>query len=233
MSLPSLDPSSAELDAGRMVCAAIDIPIGLAGREPRACDVEARRLLGPAPQLGLPGTGAGRPRRLHLRGGLRAVARAPAARGSRSSSSTSCPRSARSTRCSRPGCRTNSSRCARSSSFADLTGRAHARPTSGRPRGVPTAAGPGIAAVFGETVRGILDRPPPAGAKRDDVLDALIGAWTARRRAAGTTCSSAATWTHGACAWRSSPDRRVACHKSATHGTAGGRSLTSRSPLVH
>ena len=39
--------------------------------------------------------------------------------------------------------------------------------------------------AFGQTVRGILDAPAPAGAKRDDVLDALIGAWTARRRAAG------------------------------------------------
>ena len=30
-----------------MLCAAIDIPIGLADREPRSCDVAARRLLGP------------------------------------------------------------------------------------------------------------------------------------------------------------------------------------------
>jgi len=27
--------------------------------------------------------------------------------------------------------------------------------------------------------------PPPAGAKRDDVLDAVVGAWTARRYVAG------------------------------------------------
>ena len=33
--LPSLEPVVAELTAGRMVCAAIDIPIGLADREPR------------------------------------------------------------------------------------------------------------------------------------------------------------------------------------------------------
>ncbi len=37
----------AALDAGDLAAVAVDIPIGLAARDPRACDIEARRRLGP------------------------------------------------------------------------------------------------------------------------------------------------------------------------------------------
>jgi predicted RNase H-like nuclease len=41
-----------------------------------------------------------------------------------------------------------------------------------------------LAAIFGDVVS-LLD-PPPTGAKADDVLDAMAGAWTARRYVART-----------------------------------------------
>ena len=43
----------------------------------------------------------------------------------------------------------------------------------------------------------------------DDVLDAFAGAWTAGASPPASTCSSAATWTRVACAWRSWPERRA------------------------
>ncbi|HWF16336.1 MAG TPA: DUF429 domain-containing protein, partial [Acidimicrobiales bacterium] len=45
--LPALDDVVAALESGDLAAAAIDIPIGLAAAGPRACDREARRLLGP------------------------------------------------------------------------------------------------------------------------------------------------------------------------------------------
>jgi predicted RNase H-like nuclease len=45
--VPSLDDVVSHLESGRVAAAAIDIPIGLAATGPRACDREARRLLGP------------------------------------------------------------------------------------------------------------------------------------------------------------------------------------------
>ena len=45
----------ADLDAGRLAVAAIDIPIGLPERGPRRCDTEARKLIGPRSKLGVPG----------------------------------------------------------------------------------------------------------------------------------------------------------------------------------
>jgi predicted RNase H-like nuclease len=65
-------------------------------------------------------------------------------------------------------------------SFAELTGApmpAHKRTAAGR-----AAREQALRSVFGD--QGALEALP-AGAKRDDVLDALIGAWTARRHAAG------------------------------------------------
>ncbi len=70
-------------------------------------------------------------------------------------------------------------------SFAELTGRpmpANKRTAEGRAARRQALAS---ASAFGETVSECLDGPPPPGAKRDDVVDALVGAWTARRRAAG------------------------------------------------
>ena len=45
--VPGIDAVVALLESGRLVAAAVDIPIGLPTDEPRRCDLEARRLLGP------------------------------------------------------------------------------------------------------------------------------------------------------------------------------------------
>jgi predicted RNase H-like nuclease len=45
--VPSIDDVIDSLDAGELACVAVDIPIGLATRDRRACDREARRRLGP------------------------------------------------------------------------------------------------------------------------------------------------------------------------------------------
>ncbi len=45
--VPDIDDVIRSLEAGDVAVVAVDIPIGLADREPRACDREARRLLGP------------------------------------------------------------------------------------------------------------------------------------------------------------------------------------------
>jgi predicted RNase H-like nuclease len=45
--VPSVEHVVRALDAGDLAAVAVDIPIGLAGRDPRACDREARRRLGP------------------------------------------------------------------------------------------------------------------------------------------------------------------------------------------
>lgn len=61
--VPSVEPVVRALDAGDLVAVAVDIPIGLAARDPRACDREARALLGirrssvfPAPVRAVLGT---------------------------------------------------------------------------------------------------------------------------------------------------------------------------------
>jgi predicted RNase H-like nuclease len=45
--VPSIDDVVRALEAGDLAAVAVDIPIGLAARDPRACDREARRRLGP------------------------------------------------------------------------------------------------------------------------------------------------------------------------------------------
>jgi predicted RNase H-like nuclease len=45
--IPSVDTVVRALDAGELAAVAVDIPIGLADRDSRACDREARELLGP------------------------------------------------------------------------------------------------------------------------------------------------------------------------------------------
>lgn len=192
--LTSLDPVVAALASGQMLCAAIDIPIGLAPREPRACDLAARRLLGPRRSSVFP-----------------APARDVLAAGSYEDA---CARSRRA--CGKaisrqlfnildkiravdalqsPRLQQHLFEMSPELSFAALTGAPMAenkRTPAGR-----AARLQALGSTFGD--HGDLgDRSgrggrggrsalevPPAGAKRDDVLDALIGAWTARRHAAG------------------------------------------------
>jgi len=167
-----------------MLCAAIDIPIGLADRDPRSCDVAARRLLGPRRSSIFPA-----PVRAVLEAGSYAEAcmlsRRACGKGISRQLYNILDKVRTVDALQSPGLQDQLFEMGPELSFAVLTGRpmpANKRTAEGR-----AARGQALASAdaFGETVRGILDGPVPAGAKPDDVRDALIGAWTARRRAAG------------------------------------------------
>jgi predicted RNase H-like nuclease len=173
-----------ELAAGRMVCAAIDIPIGLADREPRLCDVAARRLLGPRRSSIFPAP---------VRSVLGATSYAEACALSRRACGKAISKQLYNIldkirtvdALQSPRLQDQLFEMGPELSFAELTGRpmpANKRTAEGRAAREQALAS---AEAFGEPVRAVLDASPPAGAKRDDVLDALIGAWTARRRAMG------------------------------------------------
>jgi len=173
-----------ELAAGRMVCAAIDIPIGLADREPRSCDVAARRLLGPRRSSIFPAP---------VRPVLQAASYAEACALSRRACGKSISKQLYNIldkirtvdALQSPRLQDQLFEMGPELSFAQLTGRpmpANKRTAAGR---IARELALASADAFGETVRAILQAPAPTGAKHDDVLDALIGAWTARRRAAG------------------------------------------------
>jgi predicted RNase H-like nuclease len=167
-----------------MVCAAIDIPIGLAEREPRPCDVAARRLLGPRRSSIFPAP---------VRSVLGATSYAEACALSRQACGKAISKQLYNIlekisavdALQSPPLQDQLFEMGPELSFAELTGRpmpANKRTAQGRAAREQALVS---AEAFGETMREVLDAPPPAGAKRDDVLDALIGAWTARRRAAG------------------------------------------------
>jgi predicted RNase H-like nuclease len=177
----SLEPVVAELSAGRMACAAIDIPIGLADREPRSCDVAARRLLGPRRSSIFPAP---------ARPVLKATSYDEACLLSRRACGKGISKQLYNIldkirtvdALQTPGLQDQLFEMSPELSFAELTGRpmsANKRTAEGRDDRRQALTSP---SAFGEAVSGILDGPPPAGAKRDDVVDALIGAWTARRR---------------------------------------------------
>jgi predicted RNase H-like nuclease len=182
--LPSLEPVVAELAAGRMVCAAIDIPIGLADTEPRPCDVAARRALGPRRSSVFPAP---------VRAVLEADSYAEACDLSRRACGKGISKQLYNTldkirtvdALQTPQLQDQLFEMSPELSFAELCGRpmaANKRTAEGRDARRQALSAP---SAFGETVSRVLHRPPPAGAKRDDVMDALVGAWTARRRAAG------------------------------------------------
>jgi predicted RNase H-like nuclease len=180
--LPSLEPVVGELAVGRMVCAAIDIPIGLADREPRSCDIAARRALGPRRSSVFPA-----PVRAVLEAGSYseacALSRRACGKGISKQLYNILDKIRSVDALQTPGLQDQLFEMSPELSFAELTGRpmpANKRTAEGR-----DDRRHALASAFGGTVRAVLERPPPAGAKRDDVVDALIGAWTARRRAAG------------------------------------------------
>ena len=167
-----------------MVCAAIDIPIGLADREPRSCDIEARRALGPRRSSVFPA-----PVRAVLEAASYAegcaLSRRVGGKGISKQLYNILDKIRAVDALQAPWLQDQLFEMSPELSFAELTGRpmaANKRTVEGRTSRRQALAS---ASAFGETVSGILDRPPPIGAKRDDVVDALIGAWTARRRAAG------------------------------------------------
>ena len=182
--LHSLEPVLGELAAGRMVCAAIDIPIGLSDREPRSCDVAARRALGPRRSSVFPA-----PARAVLGASSYAEACALSRRACGKGVSKQLYNILDKIRTvdavQTPRLQDRLFEMSPELSFAELTGRpmaANKRTTEGRAARLQALTSP---SAFGKAMSGIFDGTPPVGAKWDDVVDALIGAWTARRYAAG------------------------------------------------
>jgi predicted RNase H-like nuclease len=165
------------IEAGTLAAAAIDIPIGLTASAPRRCDVEARRLLGarrssvfPAPARSVLGAATYE----------EACARSALASGKKISRQlfNILPKIQQVDALMTPHRQARLFEMCPELSFTLLAGapmRANKRTATGR--GERRAA---LEAVFGDVED--LVRPPP-GAAPDDVLDALIGAWTARRYA--------------------------------------------------
>lgn len=164
------------IETGNLAAAAIDIPIGLAAGAPRRCDVEARRLLGarrssvfPAPARSVLGAPSYE----------EACARSALACGKRISRQlfNILPKIQQVDAVVTPQRQARLFEMCPELSFAALAGtpmRANKRTAEGRRE--RRAA---LEAVFGDLEP--LVRGPQRGAAPDDVLDALIGAWTARR----------------------------------------------------
>lgn len=179
--IPDLEPVVAALASGHMVAAGIDIPIGLAPSGPRACDREARRMLGPrrssvfpAPAREVLGAASYEEAcAISRRVGGRAISRqlyniVPKIREVDGVMA-------------RPGSRAlHLFEMCPELSFTLMTG-------SPMPHNKKTPEGraermEALRHAFGDVSS--LVEPPPSGATRDDVLDALAGAWTARRHVA-------------------------------------------------
>lgn len=180
--VPCLGEIVAALESGRIAAAAIDIPIGLAADGSRACDRAARRLLGPrrssvfpAPVRAVLGaasyeeacavsrqvSGKGLSKQLYnIMGKIREVDELVTPRLQRQLFEA-CPEL----------------------SFAVLSG---GEPMSHTKRTAEGRAERVAALQRAECghVAPLIDGAPP-GAARDDVFDALVLAWTARRHVAG------------------------------------------------
>jgi predicted RNase H-like nuclease len=175
----TLDAVVADVRSGRMASAAIDIPIGLAARDPRACDLEARRMLGPRRSSVFPA-----PVRSVLGAGTYADAcdrsRRACGKGISKQLFNILPKIAEVDRLQSRRLQAHLFEMHPELSFTVLAGapmRFTKRTAAGRVERI-TALRP----AFGDVAR--LVGHPPAGAQRDDVLDALVGAWTALRHTA-------------------------------------------------
>jgi predicted RNase H-like nuclease len=178
----TLDTVRAALDSGRMAVAAIDIPIGLPARERRACDAEARRLLGPRRSSVFPAP-------------VRSVLGAPNHRAACDLSRRACGRGISKQlfnildkidevdRVQSPALQSRLFEMHPELSFTVLAGapmQSNKRSPDGRAERVAA-----LRSAFGDQSH-LTHEAPPTGAKRDDVLDAMVGAWTARRYLART-----------------------------------------------
>jgi predicted RNase H-like nuclease len=183
--IDSLETVADALASRRLVAAGIDIPIGLppARHGPRACDIAARRMLGPRRSTIFPA-----PARavLEAEGYDQACALARAATGKAISKQTFhiLPKIREVDRLLAPATTLQEHlfEMCPELSFAVLVGgpMRHAKRTA-EGRAERQAA---LARVFGR-VADLVARPP-TGAASDDVLDALVGAWTAGRYVSGT-----------------------------------------------
>jgi len=169
----------ADLESGRMAAAAIDIPIGLSADARRACDREARRLIGPRRNSVFPA-----PVRSVLgaatHGEACAASRRACGRGISTQLFNILDKIREVDLLQSPRLQAQLFEMHPELSFTVLAGapmQASKRTTEGR---AERAAA--LQTAFGGAPRlAALVETPPAGAKRDDVLDAMVGAWTARR----------------------------------------------------
>ena len=173
----------ADLESGRMAAAAIDIPIGLAARARRACDGEARRLVGPRRSSVFPA-----PVRSVLGaatyGQACAASRRACGRGISQQVFNILAKIRQVDLLQSPRLQARLFEMHPELSFTVLAGapmQSAKRTAHGR---AERAAA--LRDAFGDGARlAELVDAPPVGARRDDVLDAMVGAWTARRYVAG------------------------------------------------
>jgi predicted RNase H-like nuclease len=167
------------LTSGQLAAAGIDIPIGLRESQPRLCDIECRRRLGPRRSSVFPA-----PARSVLAAGTYdeacALSRRACDKGISKQLYNILPkiREVDAVMATNPGLQDQLFEMCPELSFALLADApmAHGkRSAAGRHERVATLRG-----VFGDVDD--LVAHPPAGAQSDDVFDALVGAWTARRR---------------------------------------------------
>jgi predicted RNase H-like nuclease len=178
--VPDLAGVLADLDAGRLDVVGIDIPIGLPATGARACDVEARAMIGPRRSSVFP---------VPLRGLLGAVTYGEAASRSRALSGKGIsrqafgilPKVAEVDRVMSPDRQGRIVEVHPEVSLAVLAGRTMAYPKR-RPEGRAERL-----AALGRAFPDVADHAGVriVGTGPDDVLDAFAVAWTARRYARG------------------------------------------------
>jgi predicted RNase H-like nuclease len=170
------------VDSGTLAAAAIDIPIGLAARDPRSADIEARRRLGPRRSSVFPAP---------VRAVLGATTYEEACALSRAASGKAIskqlfnilPKIREVDALVTPLLQQRLFEMSPELSLTLLAGApmAHRKTTAeGRAERVHA-----LVKVFGRAQIDHHVGTPPKGARPDDVLDAFAGAWTARRHAAG------------------------------------------------
>ena len=173
---PDLRAVVAEVEAGRLAVAAVDIPIGLPSRGPRTADVLARARLGPRRGSVFPA-----PARAVLGATdyLDACMRSRRACGKAISKQlfNILPKIADADAAVSPALQARIVEVCPELSFALLTG-------TPMPQAKSTAEGrsdrlEALAPVFADVDRHA--ERPPRGARADDVVDAFAAAWTARR----------------------------------------------------
>ncbi len=179
--MPDLHGLVEQIDSGALVAAAIDIPIGLAQRDPRRSDIEARRRLGGRRSSVFPAP---------VRPALSATTYEEACAMSRAACGKAIskqlfnilPKIREVDALVTPLRQQRLVEMSPELSLALLAGAPMSRPK--RHRDGRAERMRALGAFFGsETVAHHAQRPP-AGAQADDVLDAFAGAWTARRYAA-------------------------------------------------
>jgi predicted RNase H-like nuclease len=178
---PDLGEVAEALRSGRIAAAAIDIPIGLPAKCARACDLEARRLLGPRRSSMFPAP---------VRAVLGTTSYADACAVSRAVSGKALSKQLYNIvgkiravdRLESPRLQQRLFEACPELSFALMD--------DGRPMRHPKRSAEGraerVALLEQESGLGPVDSAPPAGAARDDVLDALALVWTARRYVDGS-----------------------------------------------